>query len=349
MRMTMSLELMSMLWIVGLVLCLACMNGVRGEDGFIGTTFTEVLPSGGASLIEGPGNTILMSVGHAGKSYIASSEDEGRSWEVVSAVEVPGKEVSGRGYFTRVSETTLLLRGTLREGDETHSCWIRSDDNGQTWSEAVPILSGLHACPAPIRVVSDGRWVATYYYWNARGAAYVVWSTDQGQTWSEPIAAFPAPADGNQCMTETDVCELGPDSFVASIRGDEGPHKDPHSWDGHYLSWSRDGVDWSVPVSLGERGRQQRFYRVGNLWALCYRLYDHALGIQHGAIRFSRDGKQWSPPMIVNQGVQDGPTIVQVNGRIIAFNHGYPDATLLTRNDITVEVRRLLKHTGTID
>ncbi len=349
MRMTMSLELMGMLWIVGIVLCLGSINGVKGEDGFIGTTFTDRLPGGGATWIEGPDNTILMSLHHGSRTYIAASEDEGRTWEVVSAVEVPGKEVSGN-YFTRLSETTLLLRGTLREGDESYSCWVRSDDNGYTWSEAAPILPhrpGFYVSPAPIRVMSDGRWAATYYYEKERCTSYVVWSSDQGQTWGEPIA-FPTPADGNQGSTEVDVCELGPNSLVASIRGDDDPNV-PGSWDGHYLSWSTDGLDWSVPVSLGDRGRQPSFYRVGNLWALGYRLYDHALGIQHGAIRFSRDGKEWSPPMIINQGVQNEPFIVQVNGRIIAFNYGYPDATLLTRNDITAKVRRLLGPAGTIN
>ncbi len=343
-----SLKLMGTLWVVGAVVFLSSMNGLRGEQEFIGTTFTNRLPGTGATWIEGPDNTILMSLGHDGKTYIASSGNEGRSWQVVSVAEVPSKDVSGCGYFTRLSETTLLLRGTLREAKKLYSCWIRSDDNGRTWSQAAPILPhrpGLYVSPAPIRVMSDGRWAATYYYEKERCAAYVVWSSDQGQTWSEPIT-FPTPADGNRGSTEVDVCEVGPNNFVAAIRADEGHDG---SWDGFYLSWSTDGLDWSVPVALGDRGRQPSFYRVGKLWALSYRLYDHALGIQHGAIRFSRDGKEWSPPMIIEQGVQNEPFIVQVRGRIIAFNYGYPDYTRLSRHDITAKVKRLLRYVGTIN
>jgi hypothetical protein len=91
------------------------------------------------------------------------------------------------------------------------------------------------------------------------------------------------------------------------------------------------------------------FYRVGKLWALCYRLYDAALGIQHGAIRFSRDGQAWSPPMIIEQGVNAGPFLVQVQGRTIAFNTRYPERTRITRNDITEKVKQLQKHAGTIN
>ena len=72
-------KLMSIVCVVRIVVCLGSMNGVRGEQGFIGTTFTDLLPGRGATWIEGPDNTILMSLGHGGKTYIACSEDEGRS------------------------------------------------------------------------------------------------------------------------------------------------------------------------------------------------------------------------------------------------------------------------------
>ncbi len=291
----------------------------------------------GPTWIEGPDNTILMSFNYDGKIHIASSNDEGHSWEVFSTIQKPDQSIAG-GYFTRLSETTLLLRLSQGQGH----CWVRSDDNGCTWSEATPILPhrpGLYASTAPLRVMSDGRWAATFYIrteGNDNGC--MLWSDDQGQTWSEPIE-FPAPTDGNKRLDECDIIELGPDNYVAAIRSDEGIEG---SWDGFYLSWSNDGLDWSAPVSLGERGRMPLFYQVGDAWALCYRLYDAALGIQHNAIRFSRDGKEWSPPMIIQHGVNAAPFIVQVNGKILAFNDRYPERTRLTRHDITAKVRRLL-------
>jgi len=323
-------------------------------------TLTDRLPGEDAvgpwpTWIVGPDNTILMSFVHDGKVHIASSQDTGRSWQVVSSVELAGKQIEGWccGYFTRISETTLLMK----IGEREESYWVRSDDNGRTWSQPTPILSGFYASTAPIRVMSDGRW-ATAFYFQKKDNGYnacILWSDDQGQTWSEPIE-FPTPTDGNKALHESDIIELSPNNYVAAIRADDTV---AGSWDGFYLSWSNDGLNWSVPVStsgaappsLCERGRMPRLYRVGNLWALCYRLWDPALGIQHSAIRFSRDGREWSPPMITpySASVNAAPFIVQVNGRILAFNDRYPERTRLTRHDITAKVRRLLGHAGTIN
>jgi hypothetical protein len=305
--------------------------------------------------IEGPSDTILMSFYDSGKIWIASSEDEGRSWRVFSSIEMPARRIAG-GYFTRLSNSTLLLRVWPEDTygrsspESRRAYWVRSEDDGRTWSDPHLMFCGLYPGEAPIRVMSDGRWAVTpYSEIHSEGgaiekaAALLLWSEDQGRTWSQPIR-FPTPVDGNKGLSEVDVCELGPNSYVAAIRSDEGKG----SWDGFYLSWSKDGLDWSVPVSLGERGRMPLFDRVGKLWALTYRLYDHALGIQHSAIRFSPQGEEWSPPIIIEQGVDTAPFLVQIKGRILAFNSRYPERTRITRHDITEKVRQLEIHLGDI-
>ena len=87
------------------------------------------------------------------------------------------------------------------------------------------------------------------------------------------------------------------------------------------------------------------FYRIGDLWALAYRQYDHEKGTQHSAVRFSRDGDQWTEPWIIESGVNAGPHLLQVGGSIIALNHLYPATNILTRHVVTLprQAKELLK------
>jgi hypothetical protein len=310
---------------------------VAAEDEGIRITGTLPGPDGvGAcpTFIEGSAGTILMSLSYDGKVQIASSDDEGHSWRVVATVataETLGGPVGG-GYFTRLPDGGLLLR--LCQGQRNF--WVRSDDVGLTWSEPTPIVAGVYGGEAPIRVMADGRWASTPYRQVGEDefAALLTWSSDQGRTWSEPIR-LPTPEDGNKGLTESDICQLGPSDYVMAIRADEGKQ----SWDGFYLSWSKDGLQWSTPVSLGERGRMPLFYRVGDLWALCYRRYSPPA--QYSAVRFSRDGHEWSEPMLIERGVDAAPFLAQVNGKVLAFNRRYPERTQLTRHDITEGVRAM--------
>lgn len=340
-----SFRLMDMFWIAAAVACLGSMSQLGCDQGLIDTTFTDRTPGPEPwpTWNEGPDNTILMSFGYAGKTYIASSDDAGRSWRVISTTQ------GGGSYFTRLSETTLLLVVTEGAGPDVRTAWIQSDDNGYTWSEPTPIVSGHYHGASPLRVMSDGRWVHTLYD-SPEFAALFTWSNDRGKTWTEPIT-FPTPADGNTGLSESDILELGPNDYVAAIRADQTQEGTPStrpppegSWDGFYLSWSTDGLHWSAPVSLCERGRMAMFHRLGNLWALSYRLYDPQFGLHHSAIRFSKDGKEWSPPRILEHSVNCGAFIVQVKGRIIALNTRFPARNIITRHDITEMVKELQKH-----
>ena len=295
--------------------------------------------------IEGPGDPILCAVNRGGKAHVMSSSDQGKSWQPLSAIEVAGQEIAAEytaEYFTRLSEKSLLLTVVSSKKTEEAKAtrwvnWVRSDDNGKTWSGPTPITSLANHVYAygPVCVMSDGRWAYCPYYeeladdGRRKFRSMLVWSTDEGKTWSKPIA-FPLPADGNIGLTEATVVELGPGDYLAAIRADEWPTT-PEAFDGFYFSRSTDGLTWSVPETLCERGRMPLFYRLGDLWALTYRLYDAPRKLQHSAIRFSRDGREWTDPAVIESGVNAGPQLVRVAGKLLAFNNQFPDRNTGTR------------------
>ena len=291
------------------------------------------IPSNWPTFIEGTGGTILQCINAGGKVLIENSADEGVTWKRISTIEKPGANVNGN-YFTRLAEKSLLL---VVVEDKSIS-WVRSDNDGVTWSKPTLIMSreGHRHAYGPIITTTDGRWAYCPYYETTgkdgkrKFQSFLLWSRDKGKTWSKPIA-FPRPADGNAGLTEGTIVELGPNNYLAAIRTDEWPANDD-AFDGFYLSRSTDGLKWSTPESLCERGRMPLFYRIGGLWALAYRLYDPARATQHSAVRFSRDGDQWTDPIVIESNVNANPQLVQVKGKIIAFNNLYPNRAMGTRN-----------------
>ncbi len=279
--------------------------------------------------IESQDGRILMSFVDAGSIRIAVSGDEGRSWEPISILRDPGQDLSS-GYFTRLPDRGLLLVVTAGP-ERKHAWWVRSDDEGRTWSARNEIIAPTpnRGGYGPICVMQDGRWA--YCLYNEHGdqgcQALVIWSSDQGKTWGKPIA-FPSPSDGNRGLTECTVVQLGPGNYLAAIRADEGKS----SSDGFYFSRSQDGLSWSVPQSLDERGRMPLFYRIGDRWVLAYRQYDFSKKTQHSVVRISTDGREWSKPQTIESGVNAGPQFVRVAGRLIAFNTLYPDRSVVTRH-----------------
>jgi len=298
------------------------------------------IPSDWPTFIEGPDDAILRCINADSKVFIESSADEGVTWTRIST----GAKTGGN-YFTRLTEKSLLLVVVEKKSIS----WVRSDDNGRTWSKPTLIMTrdrDLHAY-GPIITASDGRWAYCPYYETTgqdgkrKFQSFVIWSQDKGKTWSKPIA-FPLPADGNVGLTEGTIVELGPNDYLAAIRADEWSANDD-AFDGFYLSRSTDGLEWSTPQSLHERGRMPLFYRIGDLWALSYRLYDPARATQHSAVRFSRDGKHWTDSIVIESGVNANPQFVQVKGKIIAFNNLYPNRAMGTRNVLAIPdwVRRV--------
>ncbi|MBN2292883.1 MAG: exo-alpha-sialidase [Pirellulales bacterium] len=304
-------------------------------------TFTDTVPdcvSPSPAWIEGAGGKIIMSYRSAKrgeKLCLAESSDAGRSWRVFNRISYE----SGYGYMTRLADGKLVMVVSSGWGKGLRDLgWIASTDEGRTWSKQRPIpIDVPHLYPyGPITEMSDGRWAYCPYFEEVtqsgehiRSAALLVWSKDQGKTWSKPIE-FPHPVDGNKGLTEAAVIQTDPDRYFAAIRADEMVG----AWDGFYWSESSDGLKWTAPKPFGDIGRMPLFYRIGDKWVLTYRQYVPAEGAQYGVLRLSSDGNKWSKPHRLGKGVDAGPFLTRVGNKLIALNRLYPNRNKITRREV---------------
>jgi hypothetical protein len=311
--------------------------------------FTTTIPTDGRgspnpTWIEGPDDTILMAYGYNfpgdNKVRVASSSDAGLSWEEIATLTGYTTLDSPYNYLSRRADGSLAM--VVVRGPHESIGWVHSLNHGRTWSEFHPIP--VDSPPGyivytygPIKEMSDGRWVFCPYMrkgvgeQQVDGNGLVLWSDDRGKTWGKPIP-FPRPKDGNVGCAETAVLQLDKNRYLAAIRSDDIKN----GFDGFYLSRSEDGRSWSVPAPLEDIGRMPLFYRIGDYWALAYRQFVPADKAQYSVVRLSRDGGKWSKPLRIEKGVDRGPFLVQVKGKVIAMNDRYPGREHLTRHVIDI-------------
>ena len=282
-------------------------------------------PGQGGFWMAGPDGLIFMGFAR----QLARSDDAGLTWQIVSQLPCQFND------FRLFSDGSIVVTGSRKE---QRTGWTRSRDEGKTWSEFTPIPIEWDFRTrnyGPIYEMSDGRWAyAPYAETNKhdRTNSLILWSDDQGTTWSQPIA-FPEPIDGNQGKTEVALLEYQPGKLIAALRTDD---TDPGGFDGGYFSLSDDGYHWSVPKPIGDRIRQPHFYHIGNVFCLTYRQYAPWDGTGYATVRFSENGTSWSQPFRIRRSVQDGPNLVLSHGKVLAFNTLYPQNDVRTRQEIAI-------------
>lgn len=199
------------------------------------------------------------SLPRGGRICYCVSADEGRTWsraEVLYDSEDDDRDPS----IAQLRSGRLVCNFfSLRANRDASPPWdglgsftVVSDDGGRTWSNARPICGERYYCSSPVRELSDGRLMLGLYYAtkdDASGAITV--STDQGDTWSQPVEIDNGPY---RLDAETDVVELADGTLLAALRGDgETP-----------MCWSRSpdgGKTWSVAESFGFRGHCPYLHR----------------------------------------------------------------------------------------
>jgi len=115
-----------------------------------------------------------------------------------------GNESYSEGVIRRLASGELLC--LLRTGSESKTAHLdnplvmtRSRDDGRTWDK--PVRTGVEGVYPELIVVADGTLACSY----GRPGAKIMFSTDQGHTWTDHTHVDATPYSGY-----TGMCELAP-------------------------------------------------------------------------------------------------------------------------------------------
>ena len=146
---------------------------------------------------------IVMFSGKAGGMRVAYSEDEGESWSPLVPIRTPGPSYGGivamgsmvalrdGSYMAFFHDDGRWLRNPAEhpEGKRFEVYSVVSTDGGLTWSQPAVIARhpSAHLCePGAVRS-PDGKQIALLLRENSRTLnSFVIFSDDEGKTWSEP-------------------------------------------------------------------------------------------------------------------------------------------------------------------
>ena len=126
--------------------------------------------------------------GREGRPLCVKTIDGGKTWDFVSWIGPEPKGFSIMPSTVRLSETNLLTALRCREGEKR---WIEtyiSNDNGKKWQYLnKPVVDLGEGNPPSLIKLADGRLCLTYGYRANPYGVRAQLSSDNGNTWSEPI------------------------------------------------------------------------------------------------------------------------------------------------------------------
>ncbi len=237
-----------------------------------------------------------------GRICAVRSADEGRTW-TEPRVLFDGPDDDRDPHIARMRDGTLVCsffpyRQAPGAKPEYETAIVTSRDGGWTWDAEPRVLAPGWAVSAPMRELSDGtRLLGVYHEDGDTAYGGVLRSTDQGRTWSAPIAI--GKGSGVRLDAETDVLELKDGRVLAALRGDKVPL--------HFARSGDRGLSWSPVESSGFPGHCPHFTRLGTgEILLTHRLPQTAMHVSRD------DGATWSGPHAIDSVIGAYPATVEL-------------------------------------
>ncbi len=142
------------------------------------------------------------------------SDDDGKTWSQVSEIPTrPGDDSSQYHELHAVEAADGRLIVQIRNHNKANSgetLQTHSTDGGKTW--ATPYAIGVWGLPSHLLRLSDDRLLMTYGHRRAPLGNQARISTDNAQTWSEPVIIYGSATSGDLGYPST--VELAANKFV---------------------------------------------------------------------------------------------------------------------------------------
>jgi hypothetical protein len=213
------------------------------------------------------------------RALVAVSTDGGETWtdpiDVLQSYEGDAEAVFGSGYIDLATGPQGTVYGFVRgspaeRGDPQPFYMVKSTDRGESWT-VEQIHEGAKEINRPSVAISDGG--AVFLAWNQRGDSedsssdiYVMASTDQGASWTEPVQLNDDdPSRGaNQYFPGISVAANGridvawydfrnDPFFTPGEGGSMGSAENERWWDVYHTHSTDGGQTWSPNTRVTDR------------------------------------------------------------------------------------------------
>ena len=222
---------------------------------------------------------------------------------------------NSEGAFVTLTDGRIMFAYTRFTGgggdhDSAEIAALYSDDDGKTWSEPVTVVQNegsMNTMSVSMLRLHDGR-VSLYYllkngHFDCR--LHMITSTDEGKTWSDPVATIPVPGyfvTNNDRVIQTSTGRLiVPTAYhrATSFEPGHGGSHDSRAIAFWYLSddagatWREATTWWALPVHSKAGLQEPGVVELDNGKLFCF--CRGTTGRQWGMYS-NDDGETWSPP-----------------------------------------------------